>query len=103
VAILDERFARGEIDTEDYVERRELLLASVGRTAPDHADDAAAVPTAAADAAVPTPDTDANAGAVPTATTDAVTPTDEDAPGASPDEEATGEQPGAGEQPPATR
>jgi hypothetical protein len=91
VTLLDERFARGEIDTEDYVERRELLLASVGRAVPRSEGGSDPTPTELSDAA-------------PTATDDATTAAGEDAAGvvaSSPEGDPTGEQPSTGDQPPA--
>jgi hypothetical protein len=91
IAILDERFARGEIDTDDYLQRRELLLASLGTVAdglPDHAADTSSSPT--------TGDSTATAEVIPTATaTPAATVTT-----APPADDAAGEPPSTGEQPP---
>jgi hypothetical protein len=102
VTILDERFARGEIDTEDYVQRRELLLASVGGAVPRSEGGPDPTPTELSDAA-PTATVD-----VATATVDATTAADEDAAdedasdavASSPGEEQTGELPSADQQPP---
>lgn len=111
VTILDERFARGEIDPEDYVQRRELLLAPVGIADPPSDDGSDPTRT---DTVEPAP---TDTVAVEPAPTDTVavapTGTGEDAErdmdvGASgtpeplPAEEATGEQPATGTQPPAT-
>ena len=108
VTILDERFARGEIDTEDYVQRRELLLASVGTEVPRSEGGSDPTPTELSDAA-PTAMADPTptelSDAAPTATVDATTAVDEDAAGAaasSPGEEPTGEHSSTGDQPPAT-
>ncbi len=113
IAILDERFARGEVDTEDYVQRRDLLLASLGTAAEHGHEHGQEHGQEHATSTTPTASTEEASTVAAPASTDApaASPTDEatagaapasDAPAPSAADDATGEGPSTAEQPPAS-